>query len=118
MKLFICVILSSPDSVQERKGGAVSTLQSATICTPGNPLPGSGAGAGGEGGEVQGRVVRADWRDTARLTGGSGAVIAGLRSLELAAISTLEAPSVCTPGGTLTSAVTQSTTQHHRLGTR
>ena len=108
----------SPDSVQDRKGSPVSTLQPPTIGAFGYPVSWSGAGAGREGGEVQGGVVRADRRVPTRLAGGAGAVIAGLRSLELAAISTLEAPSVCTPGGTLASAVTQSTTQHHTLGTR
>ena len=102
----------SPDSVQDRKGSPVSTLQCPTIGAPGYPISWSGAGAGREGGEVQCGVVRADRRDTTRLAGGTGAVIAGLRSLELATISTLQTSSVSTAGGTLASTDTQSTTKH------
>ena len=51
-----------PDSVQDRKGSAVRTFKSASVGTPGEPLSeGAGAGAGGEGGEVRGGVVRTDW---------------------------------------------------------
>ena len=78
----------------------------------------AGAGAGREGGEVQGWVVRADLsgnipdmkifhknisdrRETPRLAGWPGAVIADLGSLELAPITTLQAPPVSTAWRTL-----------------